>query len=57
VKMARTPKRPQAGSRASTRRQKTVRRLTPRFLVKKGDRLYWQPPKYLRELGLARTTA
>jgi hypothetical protein len=55
--MARTPKRPQAGSRASTRRQKTVRRLTPRFLVKKGDRLYWQPPKYLRELGLARTTA
>jgi hypothetical protein len=35
------------------RRHKTVRRLTPRFLVKKADRLYWQPPRYLRQLGLA----
>jgi integrase len=44
------------------RRKKTVRRtspasklrrLTPRFLVRKGALLYWQPPKYLRELGLA----
>jgi integrase len=28
------------------------RRLTPKFLVRKGDRLYWQPPRYLRQLGL-----
>jgi hypothetical protein len=28
-------------------------RATPRFLVRKGARLYWQPPKYLRQLGLA----
>jgi hypothetical protein len=47
MKIARTAK------RATTRRQRTVRRLTPRFLIKKANRLYWQPPKYLRELGLA----
>ena len=27
-------------------------RVTPRFLVRKGPRFYWQPPKYLRQLGL-----
>ncbi len=27
-------------------------RITPRFLVRKGPRFYWQPPKYLRALGL-----
>jgi integrase len=28
-------------------------KLTPRFLVRKGSLLYWQPPAYLRQLGLA----
>jgi integrase len=42
----------QAKSPPRKPRQRRSARLTPRFLVRKAGRWYWQPPRYLRELGV-----
>ena len=38
--------------RTAKRAPRRNAKLSPRYLVHKGDRWYWQPPNYLRELGL-----